>query len=347
MSPKEKGVVFKEKFEGYKYEVPGQRNTVHFTMNGEVSSNSGGNWEVRKYAIVIPLKNVDKDKFIGGTPVDFFSECSVESPKGSYIICSEENQKEIAKEIEFVTIDNENVNKYVDTLIDKLGYKVESIGDYDWGNEKDSKTVKSIMKDNGWKIDYLHSGTPEHCIELFLEDCYRTANRAKIIKNHNIDTKEFCFYESHGSNSGQKIEIVSDEKYLRELNNILKDISKIELPELVINELLEIQNSSIKNEVKSKLNQEELEEYKNWHNTTVEKTLRKRILGEIELDRFQNRLDERQDFKFSDVAQLYKAGINDYTTSDRREEFFDERNIRRLKIKKFLFKYGKMQKYTF
>ena len=332
-SPKDAGVTFKEEFEGHPYEVPRQRDTVHFVMNGEVENNTGGNWDDRKYAIVIPLKNIDKDKFIGGTPVDFYSDGSVTLPDGSYIICSHENSEKnkgsIGEGIEIIEADNDNIKGYANAFIDKLGYKVENIGAYAWGEEEDNKIANEIiMKDFQQPIHAASSSMEE---ERFYEDSYRTASIIKIIKDKNLDTKniENYLYNDHGTPMGMKVDITSDNKYFDFFNKILKDISDIELPDSVINEIIEISKGNISEETKNKLDRRTLAFFNEpGHGTieAVEKVLRKRLLGEVEIERFNENIEENA--SFSDIVKVYNDNINEFTSSERRREFFRKRDIK-------------------
>ncbi len=38
-------------------EYPKTRDTTHFTVNGKVNTHGSGNWDERKYAVLVPLKD--------------------------------------------------------------------------------------------------------------------------------------------------------------------------------------------------------------------------------------------------------------------------------------------------
>jgi len=149
-TPKDAKVMLDKEYEGHHYQVPRQRETVHFTINGEVENNTGGSWNSAKYIIVVPFTAIDNNNFVGGTSTDFYSKGSVQIPDGSYIICSKsEAQKykgKIRDGIHVVEIDSENVKGHGNQLITELGYKVEQIGFWEWANSKDQKVVDSIIK---------------------------------------------------------------------------------------------------------------------------------------------------------------------------------------------------------
>lgn len=75
--------------------VPSERDTVHFCMNGEVSSHKLGDWSEMKYAIIVPLDKVDSQNIIGGMTVDTYTRGSFHIPQGSYILCPQTEMENI------------------------------------------------------------------------------------------------------------------------------------------------------------------------------------------------------------------------------------------------------------
>ena len=57
----------------YNYMYKRERNTVHFAVNGEVSSHAYGNWDNCKYAVLIPIIDIPKEKIEMFASVDTFT----------------------------------------------------------------------------------------------------------------------------------------------------------------------------------------------------------------------------------------------------------------------------------
>ena len=106
------------KIGGKTYEVYFQRirNSIHFATNGEVGDHMGGKWSTMKYTIMIPFQDIDKNNIEGGKPYDLFTKKGVNIPKGSFILCPENEAEHIR---------NLNQNLQV------IGYKGKDAHDYD------------------------------------------------------------------------------------------------------------------------------------------------------------------------------------------------------------------------
>lgn len=120
-------------FEGkeYNYLTPSHRQTIHFSMNGEVTANDGGNFTGRKYAILIPFENIDKEQIGSAYPVDTFLDGDVRIQPGGYILCPEVEREKVGKQNPNLIVlgyEKESVDEYGDKLLEQvLGYKKEGI----------------------------------------------------------------------------------------------------------------------------------------------------------------------------------------------------------------------------
>lgn len=123
----------------YIIDVPSERESVHFCLNGEVTSHKFGNWDESKYAILIPFDKIDNDIIIGGTTVDTYTKGSVQIPQGSYILCPQseiEKLESLTRNLNVVGYEGENVTGYANMFLSQvLGYKKESIGEQSWEEE--------------------------------------------------------------------------------------------------------------------------------------------------------------------------------------------------------------------
>jgi hypothetical protein len=68
------------------------RDTVHFTLNGPVSSHVYGNWDNKKYAVLVPLdklvETVGKGRISGLRPEDTWVLGDIELPENSLVIAN-------------------------------------------------------------------------------------------------------------------------------------------------------------------------------------------------------------------------------------------------------------------
>ena len=154
-------------FEGkeYNYLTPSHRQTIHFSMNGEVTANDGGNFTGRKYAILIPFENIDKEQLGSAYPVDTFLDGDVRIQPGGYILCPEVEREKVGKQNPNLIVlgyEKESVDEYGDKLLEQvLGYKKEGIGHMTLRNESDEKKIYDILNKTNIKQHGPHGGTPE------------------------------------------------------------------------------------------------------------------------------------------------------------------------------------------
>ena len=166
------------------------RDSVHFSINHTVKGHMGGNWDNKKYCIMLPfnsaLKANDKGKFVAGYTADIFTSGSVRLPKGSVIV----RHNKRLKPGKYIVRDASKIKQFKDThgilLIDssvpptqisdnvirKLGYDVfdESFTAGIVGKTKKScitnmKKFNTMAQRNGI-IPMTHSASPNVIIEM-------------------------------------------------------------------------------------------------------------------------------------------------------------------------------------
>lgn len=342
-SPKDAGVKFQEEYEGIQYELPSQRKTVHFTMNGDITGveHIGGSWNNKKYAIIIPLNKINKEDFVGGLPVDFYSKDSVQIPKGAYILCSEEKkdsiQKSVGDDISVIGVEGKYIDGYTPILLQDLGYKNETISaGWEWPNEKDNDATTKIIQ-HDWR-GAVHTFSEEMSDELINQDIIRTAIIVRIMKDKNeLDENSvnsiFC---KHSYMANSKTIFLKDE-YMGILIQKLNEIAEINIPQSVIDEIYNIKNGNITNQqikdameindmVKSSGERNGIEYLKktdSWRERIAETILRRRILGEIRLSQIQDRIEQNPDITFDELSEQFNDIVYNYTTEERRNEFLD------------------------
>lgn len=347
-SPKDAGVKFQEEFEGIQYKLPRQRRTVHFTMNGAIDGveHIGGSWNNKKYAIIIPINKINKEEFVGGLTVDFYSKNSVQIPEGAYILCSEEERKNIQNEvgdgIDVIGVEGEYIDGYTPILLQELGYKNETISSgWGWPDKKDNEAARKIILQS-WKEEQ-HTLSSELSDELISQDIIRTSIIAKILKDKNKLDKNYIdnifgnhYYMGNGSN------IFLKDEYLGTLLQSLNEIAGINIPKSVIDEIYNIKNGNITNQhiedsmeisnfIKNNGERHGFDFFRkkenNQYQLIAETILRRRILGEIRLSQIKNIIEQNHDITFDELLEHFDDIVYDFTTEGRRSEFLDSMEL--------------------
>ena len=128
----------------YKIDVPSKRRTVHFSMNGEVRSHSYGNWDNKKYAIIIPFNDIPKENIASANPEDTWTKDSVRLTDNTWILCPKGEKEQIQEEnpnINIIEYEGECVSGYVNSFVTNLGYRYEEVGVHSWNDEKSSEEI--------------------------------------------------------------------------------------------------------------------------------------------------------------------------------------------------------------
>ena len=159
----------------YSYAEP--RNTVHFCLNGEVSSHAEGNFDGRKYGVLVPFDKASHDNIVAFKGEDTFFEGSVDISKG-YILCPE-------SEMDKVELDNpntivvgykgESVDGYADAFLSTIGYKQEDVTPWSWKNKNDDNLLYMFYQNHEDELKsfdnhyYTQSKNKEDAIRAYNE----------------------------------------------------------------------------------------------------------------------------------------------------------------------------------
>lgn len=98
------------------------RDTVHFTVNGRVLSHGSGNWDQRKYAVVMPAKDfIDKNnkKIRSIKTEDTIVEGNADI-SGSFIICPQTDYEEMHKRNPNIVIVPIEAERAVDVAVETV-----------------------------------------------------------------------------------------------------------------------------------------------------------------------------------------------------------------------------------
>lgn len=131
------------------------RNTIHFSLNGKVSSNNGGNWDGKPIIILEPIKyHIEQldciktnDSYTYGS-VKLSNESIMLISKSEFEKIYSEHKEEIDKKKEQIIIFEGDSKVAVDNILILLGYKPQHNGNYDWQDLKNSKFFENYITKN-------------------------------------------------------------------------------------------------------------------------------------------------------------------------------------------------------
>ena len=132
-----------------------ERNTLHFSLNGKVSSHGYGNWDSTPYIFIEPIKT-HIDQIVCLKDNDTFTYGSLKLSNDAIILINkvffENVYKEHAEEIEknkskIILFDGDS-EIVVNKILILLGYRPQKCGMWSWTNEKNSKFLENYVISN-------------------------------------------------------------------------------------------------------------------------------------------------------------------------------------------------------
>lgn len=176
--------------EVYNVKYASERNTVHFAVNTEVSSNDGGSWDNCKYAILIPFNNIPKEKIGIVAAQDTFAIGKVKLSKEAYILCPKGQKQRIQEknpEANIIEYEDQRVLGYANALVRGLGYKNEECAKWSWGDVKSTEIFNEIMKKEGFEsIGGAHFHSKYSIEENERQAINEIIAKAKLIKEKEL-----------------------------------------------------------------------------------------------------------------------------------------------------------------
>lgn len=176
---------------GTEYQIPHKsaRNTIHFAINGEVTSHEYGNWDDCKYAIFVPFNEMPDEKIARANPEDTYIHGDFELSRNCWILCPKEEVDSVKQNNPGLNVLGYEGNRalgYPKTLINILGYGLEVVQEHGWKNSNENtKRFQEICKHHNLKSGQ-HSGSKEHEDEMFKGSINRFIYIIKLLKDNNL-----------------------------------------------------------------------------------------------------------------------------------------------------------------
>lgn len=149
------------------------RNTVHFALNGKVSSHAGGNWDDCPIIILDPLKeHIDQTVCLYG--VDTYTYGSVKLSNQALILINSDNFDELYKaNKDYIDQNKDRIILFsgdssvaVNQIISILGYAPQKIGEWSWENKANDTLLNQYVQANyPDKLNTAHTCTPHKKVE--------------------------------------------------------------------------------------------------------------------------------------------------------------------------------------
>lgn len=132
-----------------------ERNTTHFSLNGEVGEHAYGTWYNTEYAIIMPFSDVyEQGTMRSANVVDTYTVGGVDITQGSFIICPAGKREEVVKNnpgihiIEYRGGKEPNVSGFANTVVSMMGIspKQHDGGGGHWRDQDSQRKAETIIK---------------------------------------------------------------------------------------------------------------------------------------------------------------------------------------------------------
>jgi len=183
--------------EEFTFEQSYGRNTVHFCQNGEVTSHMYGNFDGRKYAILMPVKNISNaSKLVSFRPEDTFFDGNVDISSG-YILCPKDEVEKIKSEnpnSNVIGYEGKSVDGFAQSFLSLLGYKQENISEHSWCSDEDMKKHYSFLCTN-YGLYTTHDCSYENYRDMLLQEFYCINGFVESLIEYRVTGKKYDLHK--------------------------------------------------------------------------------------------------------------------------------------------------------
>lgn len=179
-------------------------DTIHFTLNCPVENHEVGNdWDSYKYAVMIRLDKLEKDKVLDVKSEDTFVDGNAVLGNEYIIFCPVGERENIQKSNSNATIieyDGIPLNAAIARMIIYSGHKLEPYGTYGWGRDfefagasEDNRVLNDVVEREGYPIleglfgPALHSETKYMARRMWKREYEALINLIEYCKRNDID----------------------------------------------------------------------------------------------------------------------------------------------------------------
>lgn len=172
----------------YEYSYLLERNTMHVSLNDEVSSHGGGNWDNCHYTVLQPLGEIAKSQIGSMLPNDTYTRGGIGLTENAWILCPAaevETVKELNPNVHVLGYQAENSKGLAAPFLSQLGYRAESVGQWGWQDQESQQEFADVAKRANLQMVQHDSST-----DVEDEDFQIAANKAialiKMLRDENL-----------------------------------------------------------------------------------------------------------------------------------------------------------------
>ncbi len=189
---KESGVERTEKImidgKEYTYSYLMERDTIHLSMNDEVSSHMYGNWDQCHYTVLQPCAEIANEKIGALEPNDTFTRGGVGLTPNAWILCPAnevETVKELNPHVHVLGYKGENAMGLAAPFLSQLGYRAENVNAWGWFDYESEQQFYRIAEREKLPV-IQHTDSIDYKDEVFKIGTNKTIALIKMLVDHNL-----------------------------------------------------------------------------------------------------------------------------------------------------------------
>ena len=166
-------------------------DTLHFALNGPVRDHMLGNWNDKKYAILIPYNEVEKSNLLHLAPEDTYFQGKINLPSSAIILCPTEEKEIVKKNNPNITVigydETISLNQAIECLIRYKKYKVKGISNDKWTKEEPIRFKNDNKEDRHFYSHNLNQAQLySNCSKVVSLIKYLTKNQLEEISTEQL-----------------------------------------------------------------------------------------------------------------------------------------------------------------
>ncbi len=161
----------------YEYSYFLERNTVHWSMNDEVSSHWFGDWDKCRYCILQPFNEIPNEQIGAMMPNDTYTRGGVNLTQNAWILCPAnevEAVKKLNPHVHVLGYKKEHAMGLAAPFLSQLGYRAEGVGQWGWDDWESQRQCFDIAQHE--KLNKV-----QHSNSADIEDEHLKINLNKMI----------------------------------------------------------------------------------------------------------------------------------------------------------------------
>ncbi|MBO4726199.1 MAG: hypothetical protein J5598_01185 [Clostridia bacterium] len=180
----------------YEYKYAYDRNTMHVSMNDEVSSHNWGNWDKCHYTILQPFNEIANERIGSMEPNDTYTRGGIDLTTNAWILCPAdevETVKELNPQVHVLGYKGENSKGLAAPFLSQLGYRAENVGMWGWSDDESAKQFYELAKQEKLNI-VQHTNSTDFEDEEFQIGINKAIAIMKMMVEKNL-VKSFADFE--------------------------------------------------------------------------------------------------------------------------------------------------------